>query len=71
MINDEDCGYNSLGQPLKCGHDGRNVKRIVEVDKDGNKVELKPNQSYKDYCYDPNQWPFKGSLIEPKGLCEI
>lgn len=65
---DEDCGYNSLGQPLKCGHDGKNVKRIVEAD---GKTELKPNQGYKDYCYDPNQWPFKGSLIEPKDCAKF
>jgi hypothetical protein len=64
---DEDCGYNSSGQPLKCGHDGRNVKRIVGADG----KELKPNQGYKDYCYDPNQWPFKGSLIEPKDCAKF
>ncbi len=62
---DEDCGFNKAGEPLKCGHDGRNLKRIVGPDG----KELKPNAGYKDYCYDPNQWPFKGSLIEP-GDCE-
>ena len=62
---DEDCGFNKAGEPLKCGHDGRNLKRVVGADG----KELKPNAGYKDYCYDPNQWPFKGSLIEP-GDCE-
>ena len=53
---DADCGPG-----LKCGHDGRNVKRIVGA----NGKELKPNAGYKDYCYDPKQYPFKGSLIKP------
>lgn len=57
---DADCGYNKFGQKLKCGHDGRGLKRIVN----SNGQELKPNAGYKDYCYDPHQFPFKGSLIK-------
>ena len=61
-----DCDRDSdCGPGLKCGHDGRNMKRIVGADG----KELKPNAGYKDYCYDPNQWPFQGSLIKPSD-CE-
>jgi len=61
---DADCGKTAAGVQMKCGHDGRNVKNVV--DSKGN--PLRPNQGWKDYCYDPsNPKPvFPGVLIEPK-----
>lgn len=64
---DADCGKTPAGVQMKCGHDGRNMKNIV--DSKGN--PLKPNQGWKDYCYDPSDPKpvFEGVLIEAKD-CE-
>lgn len=61
---DADCGKTPSGVQMKCGHDGRNVKNVV--DEKGRK--LRPNQGWKDYCYDPSKPNpgFEGVLIEPK-----
>lgn len=61
---DADCGKTPEGVQMKCGHDGRYMKNVV--DSKGN--PLKPNQGWKDYCYDPTKPKpgFDGLLIEPK-----
>lgn len=67
-IGEGDCDRDSdCGPGLKCGHDGRRLKGLVY----NNGNEIKPNAGYKDYCYDPNSFEFKGSLIKPEDCAKF